>query len=169
VNTSKLVQEVQQWNSPTVGAYLLWKFTSGYCNAHVHGDAPIALMHFLAIPLLTNRRLLEPINNHRANLQSYIQSFETSKDSDILTSVHDRVKRNREYTMAAIDIAVSTGLIFWDTESGKLYPHNDKELQQKCNTLKTTFIKDGKKAEILGRWFAEHSISTIATYLEVVL
>ena len=166
---SKLVQEVQQWNSPTVGAYLLWKFTLGYCNAHRDGDAPIALLHFLAIPLLTSKRLLEPINRHRANLQSYVRSFETSKDSDILITIHDRAKRNRGYTMAAIDIAVSTGLIFWDTDTGKLYPRNDAKPLHKGNALKTTFVKDGKKAELLGNWFAEHSISTIATYLKVVL
>ncbi len=165
----RLLEEVQQWNSPSVGAYLLWKFTSGYCNAHPNGDSPIALLHFLAIPLLTSKRLLKPISNLRANLQSYVRSFENSKDSDILISIHDRVKRNQGYTMAAIDIAVSTGLIFWDIDSGKLYPRKDVKRPHKGYALKTAFVRDGKKAEILGRWFAEHSISTIATYFKVVL
>ena len=106
-----LVEEVRQWNSPTVGAYLLWKFTVGYCDAHPNGDAPVALLHFLAIPLLKSKRLLEPISNRRKDLQSYVRSFETSKGSDILISIHDRVKHDRGYTMAAIDIAVSSGLI----------------------------------------------------------
>lgn len=165
----RLVEEVQQWNSPSVGAYLLWRFTSGYCDAHPNGDAPLALLHFLAIPLLTSKRLLEPISNHRPNLQSYVRSFETSKDSDILIGIHGRAKRKRSYTMAAIDIAVSTGLIFWDIDSGKLYPRKGGNLPHKSCALKTSFVRDGKKAEILGRWFAEHNISTIATYLKVVL
>ena len=165
----KLIEEVRQWYSPSVGAYLLWKFTSGYCDAHPNGDAPVGLLHFIAIPLLTSKRPLEPINNRRADLQSYVRSFEISKDSDILIGIHERAKRNRGYTMAAIDIAVSTGLIFWDADSGKLYPRKDVKRPRRGNALKTSFVRDGKKAEILGGWFAEHSISTIATYLKVVL
>lgn len=165
----KLVEEVQEWNSPSVGAYLLWKFTSGYCNAHPNGDSPIALLHFLAIPLLTSKRLLELISNRRANLQSYVRSFENSKDSDILISIHDRVKRNRRYTMAAIDIAVSAGLLCWDSDSGKLYSREKLNKPRKSSVLKAVIVRDGNKAEILGNWFAEHNISTIATYLKVVL
>jgi hypothetical protein len=165
----KLAVEVRQWNSPSVGAYLLWRFTSGYCDAHPNGDAPVALLHFLAVPLLTNRRLLDPISNRRADLQSYVRSFETSNDSDILVTVHDRAKRNRAYTLASIDIAVSTGLVSWDADSGKLYPSKNINRPKRGNALKASFEKDGKKAGILGRWFAEHSISAIATYLKVVL
>lgn len=165
----ELAEEVRQWNSPSVGAYLLWKFTSGYCDAHPNGDAPVALLHFIAVPLLTNRRLLDPISNRRANLQSYVRSFETSKDSDILITIHDRAKRSRAYTLASIDIAVSTGLVAWDAGTGKLYPRKDVNQPSKGNALKSSFIKDGKKAVILGHWFAEHNISAIATYLKVVL
>ena len=104
----KLVEEVQQWNTPTIGAYLLWKFTTGYCDSHPNGDAPVALLHFLAMPLLTSKKLLEPISNRRNNLQSYVKSFEDSQNSDILLSIHERAKRNRKHTMDAIDIAVST-------------------------------------------------------------
>ncbi len=165
----KLIEEVRQWNSPSVGAYLLWKFTSGYCDAHPNGDAPVALLHFLAMPMLTSKRLLEPINKHRADLQSYVRSFEASKDTDILITIHDRAKRNRGYTMAAIDIGVSSGLIFWDADSGKLYARRDVKRTRRGNALKASFVRDGQKAEILGGWFAEHSISTIATYLKVLL
>ncbi len=164
-----LVEEVRQWNSPSVGAYLLWRFTSGYCDAHPNGDAPVALLHFLAIPLLKSERLLEPISNMRKDLQSYVRSFESSKDSDLLVSIHDRVTHNRRYTLNAIDIAVSMGLIFWDTDSGKLYPLKDVQRPRRGNALKRSFVRDGNKAHILGGWFAEHSISTIATYLKVVL
>lgn len=166
---SQLVQEVQQWNSPTVGAYLLWKFTLGYCSTHSSGDAPIALLHFLAIPLLTNKRLLETISNRRENLQSYVRSFETYKNSDMLVSIHDRVKNKCRYTLAAIDISISTGLLTWDTDSGKLYPRKNIKRPHRGNALKAALVRNGKKAEILGSWFAEHSLSTIATYLKVVL
>ena len=165
----KLYEEVRQWNSPSVGAYLLWKFTSGYCDSHPTGDAPVALVHFLAMPLLSSKRLLEPINNRRANLQSYVRSFESKQDTDVLFAIHDRIKRSLDYTMTAIDIAVSTGLLFWDIESGKLYSRKEIKRPQKINALRTSFVRNGKKAEILGGWFSEHSISTVATYLKVVL
>jgi hypothetical protein len=163
-----LIEEVQLWNTPAVGAYLLWKFTTGYCESHPIGEAPVALLHFLAIPLLINKRLNEPISNRRPDLQSYVRSFETSKNSDILLSIHDRVKRNRAYSLAAIDIAISMGLLFWDTDSGKLYSKKDIKMHKKIR-LNASFVNDGKKAEILGRWFSQHSISSVATYLKVVL
>ncbi|MBN2424769.1 MAG: hypothetical protein JXR46_06210 [Calditrichaceae bacterium] len=165
----KLYEEARLWNTPSVGAYLLWKFTSGYCDTHPTGDAPVALLHFIAMPILSSKRLLEPISNRRANLQSYVRSFESKQDTDVLFSIHDRIKRSLDYTMTAIDIAISTGLLFWDIESGKLYSRKEIKRPQKINALKTSFVRNGKKAEILGGWFSEHSISTVATYLKVVL
>jgi hypothetical protein len=44
----QLVDEVKLWNTPIVGAYMLWKFTQGYCDGHPNGDAPIGLLHFVA-------------------------------------------------------------------------------------------------------------------------
>jgi len=165
----KLVEEVRQWNTPSVGAYLLWEFTSGYCDSHPDGDAPVALLHFLAVPLLSSSSLLDSISNRRANLQSYIRGFEDSKNSDILIGIHDRAKRSRKYTMDAIDIAVATGLLFWDVESGKLYPRKGTTKASRGNKLKPSLTKLGNKAQILGAWFSEHNIHTIATYLKVVL
>ncbi len=164
-----LVEEVRQWNSPSVGAFLLWQFTSGYCESHRSGDAPVALLHFIAVPLLTSTRLITPISDKRKGLQSYIRSFEDLKESDLLMSIQDRIKQERSYTMAAIDIAVSAGLLVWDTDAGKLHPREDMRQARRGKALKAQFVKDGKKAAILGRWFSEHHIATIATYLKVVL
>ena len=164
----QLVEEVKLWNTPTVGAYLLWKFTTGYCDGHPNGDAPIGLLHFLAIAMLTNKKLLEPINNRRDDLQSYARSFENSKDSDILLTIQERAREKREYTMASIDIAIAKGLLVWDVDSGKLYPRNLSKSPSRGKALKEMFKKNGKKAEILGKWFAKHDIHTIAAYLKVV-
>jgi ABC-three component (ABC-3C) system Middle Component 3 len=168
VTMGQLVEEVKLWNTPTVGAYLLWKFTTGYCDGHPNGDAPIGLLHFLAIAMLTNKKLLEPINNRRDDLQSYARSFENSKDSDILLTIQERAREKREYTMASIDIAIAKGLLVWDVDSGKLYPRNLSKSPSRGKALKEMFKKNGKKAEILGKWFAKHDIHTIAAYLKVV-
>lgn len=164
----QLVDEVKLWNTPIVGAYLLWKFTQGYCEGHPNGDAPIGLLHFLASAMLTNKKLLEPISNHRDDLQSYARSFENSKDSDILLTIQERVREKREYTMASIDIAIGEGLLVWDVDSGKLYPRNLSKRLGRGKALNKMLKNDGNKAEILGKWFAKHDLPTIAAYLKVV-
>ena len=164
----QLVDEVKLWNTPIVGAYLLWKFTQGYCEGHPNGDAPIGLLHFLASAMLTNKKLLEPISNRRADLQSYARSFEKSKDSDILLTIQERAREKREYTMASIDIAIAEGLLVWDADSGKLYPHDISKRASRGKALNKMFKRDGNKAEILGKWFAKHDLPTIAAYLKVV-
>lgn len=165
----RLVEEVLQWNTPCIGSYLLWRFTMSYCNSHANGDAPVALLHFLATAILTKRNLSDPISNRRANLQSYVRSFEETKNTDVILGLQETVRDKREYTLAAIDVAITSGLLVWDIETGKLYPLNPTKRPKKGNNLKASIVKEGEKADILGKWFAEHSISTIATYLKVVL
>ena len=164
----KLVDEVKLWNTPIIGAFLLWRFTQGYCSGHPHGDAPIGLLHFLASAILTNKELLKPISNQRDDLQSYARSFENTKDSDILLSIQRRIREKREYTLAAIDIAIAEGLLVWDVESGKLYPRDLMKRPSRGRALKKNIISEGKKAEILGEWLSKHDISTIEAYLKVV-
>ena len=163
-----LVDEVKLWNTPIIGAFLLWKFTQGYCSGHPNGDAPIGLLHFLASAILTNKELVKPISNQRDDLQSYARSFESNKDSDILLSIQQRIKDKREYTLAAIDIAITEGLLVWDVESGKLYPRDLLKRPGRGKALKNKIISEGKKAEILGEWLSKHDIPTIEAYLKVV-
>lgn len=164
----QLVEEVKLWNTPIVGAYLLWEFTKGYLSEHPTGDAPIALLHFIASAILTNKELLEPISGRRDDLQSYARSFEESKESDILLTIHERARQKREYTLASINIAIAEGLLVWDVDSGKLYPRELSKKPSSGKTLRANIKKDGKKAETLGKWFAKHDVPTIAAYLKVV-
>lgn len=164
-----LVEEVRLWNTPLVGAYLLWMFTKGYCDRHPEGDAPIGLLHFIASAILTSSKLTEPISNRRDSLQSYARSFEENRKTDSLLGIHDRVIARRDYTLEAIDVAISTGLLIWDTSSGKIYPRtpaNTSNGRQK--NPRAALARDGKKAEILGNWFSQHDLQTIASYLKVV-
>ena len=165
---SNLVEDVQIWNTPIIGAYLLWRFTQGYSAGHKVEDAPIGLLHFVASAILTNDRLMLPVNNRRKNLQSYVRSFEDKKDSDILLNLQSRIKEKSDYTLAAIDIAISEGLLVWDVESGKLYPQKLTKKAGKGKALRPKIKTDGNKAEVLGKWFSEHDLSTIGAYLKVV-
>jgi len=53
----ELADEVKLWNSPAIGAYLLWRFSTGYCQGHASGDAPLGLLHFIAGAILTSKDL----------------------------------------------------------------------------------------------------------------
>lgn len=165
----EILEEVKLFNTPALGAFLLWKFTEGYMNAHKHGDAPVAIHHFIASAILTNENLKVPITNKRENLQSYIRSFEDNKNSDLLLGIHERIKEKMSYTWAAIDIAVASGLLFWDLETGKLYNKTLDKTPIRGNAPRPIVKRDGEKAEILGRWFSEHDLSTITAYLKVIL
>jgi hypothetical protein len=164
----QLVDEVNVWKTPTVGAYLIWRFTDGYCKGHPESEAPIALLHFLAIAIVTNKKLIAPISNKRKDLQSYINSFEQAKDSDLLLSVQDRIRDKLEYTLASIDMAIAQGIIAWDVVSGKIYSKDLIKKEKHETKLSGIIKKDGDKAEILGKWFSKHDLLTIAAYFKVV-
>jgi hypothetical protein len=164
-----IVEEVKLWNTPLLGAYQMWMFTKGFCEHHATGDAPVGLMHFIASAVLTNSKLSERINRRRDNLQSYIKSFEDNKESDLLLSIHERVKDKKQYTIESIDIAVSEGLLVWDAQSGKIYHKNVNKKSARGKSIKGVAAESGKKAQILGKWFSEHDINSVATYLGVLL
>lgn len=165
----QLVEEVKIWNTPIIGAYLLWQFSLGYINAHPKGEAPISLLHFVANGILTNEKLIGAISNSRPNLQSYVRGFEESRETDLMLGIHERIKAKLKYTLDSIDIAVSHGLLVWDIESARIYPRQITSNPQYGNALKPSHKRNGAKAEILGKWFSEHDLSALTSYLKVVL
>lgn len=166
---SRLLEEVREWNTPIVGAYLLWRFSTGYSQKHPNGAAPVAILHFIASAILTNGPLSEIISGRRPNLESYVRSFHENKQSDILACLHQRIMEKRTYTMNAIDIAVSSGFLAWDCEQATLHPRSTPRAKRGGRKLSETIVSQGNKAEQLGNWFAAHDIQSIASYLGVVL
>jgi len=168
VTLGELADDVKLWNNPAIGAYLLWRFSSGYCDGHASGDAPVGLLHFIAAAILTSKDLANPISNKRDCLQSYVRSFEDSKKIDLLLRIQERAREKRDYTLASIDIAIAEGLLVWDVETGKLYPSVIKKQSSRGKGIKEVFKRDGNKAAILGKWFSQHDLTTIAAYLMVL-
>jgi hypothetical protein len=164
----EVLEEVRIWNTPVIGAYLLWRFTKGYTANHPSGDAPVALLHFVAVAILTSQQLSAPVSNKRADLPSYVRSFEDSKSSDLLLNIHERTKEKLNYTLRAIDIAVAEGLLFWDVDTAQLYPKNELKKPRRGNALKSIHEQNGNKAEILGSWFGRQDLAGIANYLKIV-
>ena len=166
---SSLAEEVRIWNTPVVGAYILWCFTQGYTKNHPDGKAPVLLLHFFASAILTNQRLSDPVNNHRKNLASYAQCFTDKKDVDLFLSIQDRVNKTKIYTLSSIDLAIQHGLLFLDPEDACLYPRNILKTPGRRMALKQSVKSMGKKAETLGKWFSAHPITHISSILKVVL
>lgn len=169
IESSLLAEEVRIWNTPLYGAFLLWCFTDSYEKNHPNADAPSALLHFIALPILTSPALKDSVSDRRKNLQSYVQGFEDKKRSDILLSLHDKINTKKNNTLASIDAAIYSGLLSWDLESGKLYSHNLQKKPIRGSSLRSSLIQDSHKARVLGKWLSEHDIPTIASYLRVVL
>jgi hypothetical protein len=166
--TSLLVEEVRTWNTPLIGAYQLWQFTLGFCDAHSEGDAPVGILHFIAAPILASPQLSESINQRRKNLQSYAFGFEDQKRIDVLLDLQARIEKRKNYTLASIDAAICSGLLLWDVDSGKLFPSQPPKARR-GRSLRVDLRREGNKARLLGTWFAEHDLPTIATYLKLVL
>lgn len=163
----QLVDEVKRWNTPILGAYLLWRFTLGYSQHHRTGDSPIGLLHFVAMAILTKQELSDPISNSRKGLQSYVRSFEENKHTDLLLSIHDRVNLKRENALSSIDIGIAEGLLVWDHTSGKLFARELTDKARPGKAIKSSIKRSGNKAEILGKWFSQHELPEIAAYLKV--
>lgn len=164
----QVVEEVKVWNTPAVGAFMLWKFTCGYVNNHPSGDSPIALLHFVASGILANKELLDAINGYRPNLASFIRWFEEQEKVDILIEIQARIKAKRDYTLKALDLAMMTGLLFWEPTSAKIFPVMKVKTPARGSGLNALYKSYGNKAETLGKWFSQHDLRTIATYLKIV-
>lgn len=165
----ELAEEVKLWDTPAIGAYLLWRFTDGYTKGHPQGEAPIGLLHFIALAILTNAQLSKHISNKRDGLGSYIKGFEDNKSIDRLLGIHKRIDDRKKHTLRCIDFAITNGLLIWDCESGKIFSRHISISPSRRNNLKNHVKQDGNKAEILGRWFSEHNLTTITCYLRVIL
>ena len=164
----RLVEEVREWNSPVVGAYLLWRFTQAYSQQHRFGDAPVVVLHFIAHTLLTCVDYCDEIS-HRKDLASFARAFTENKKSDKLACFGQIVSKQRGTTMQAIDIAVATGLLVWDTDSAKLVARDFKLTRGSPSKGTAVQSLDGN-AKKIGKWFAElNDVSTIVLQLGVVL
>jgi len=166
---SRLIEEVQEWNTPVVGSYLLWQFTNDFVQNHSKGEAPIVIYHFIVSGIMTEPNICNAVSGFRPNLASFIRWFNEEKKSDLLACLSQQIIKSRFYTMQSIDIAVSSGLLAWDIETAKIYPVSSFSAKRGTSTMGISVHKLGDKAKILGKWFSEYDLPTVAAYLGVIL
>lgn len=163
----RLEEEYKEWNSPVIGAYLLWQFCIGYCKDCEKYPSIIELI--IAYSLLSNKRYLEHINGRKEGFSSYIRSFTRNKQSDLLLCFSNEVKEKLELAFSAIDIAVNSGLLVWDVENAFLIPIGDLKSKRGTSSYGVQVQLKKNKAQILGKWFSKSNIKMISSSLGVVL
>lgn len=163
---ASLLNEYQEWHTPVVGAYLLWRFTSEYMKHRSDGVAPSFLLHCVASAILSNPTYADNIV-HARTLHSYGHYFIQEGLADKLEKLHYRVAKLLPYTKRAVDIAVDRHLLVWDTNNGGLLPVAINTQARGTRSLSPSVMELGKRAATLGKWFAQSTLNEITTDLGV--
>ena len=164
---SSLASEIKEWNTPILGAYLLWKYTKGY-ETSADGRHPEFLLHFVALPILMSPELSRPICRQRKSFASYAASFSNEGQSDVLAKLDQMVFEQRANTMTALEIAIASHLLRWTDDKQRLCALKVNE-KEGVNFVSKSNLDLGKKAFLFGSWSAYVPLSLFATSLGVKL
>ncbi len=163
-----LSEEVRHVQNPALGAFLSWRFACGYSAARNEAPAcPVPLL-FFPLPMVLHHETFRSLESTRrqTGLRTFAAKFATraNNESDILLSLHDRVKAMRSLSLRSLQIATGAQLLTVDVEAGAAYP------------LTKTFPKAGvpesiralaKNAEKLGGWCGELTLLEVSSILKV--
>lgn len=164
---SSLSAEIREWNTPLLGAYLLWRFTQGY-ESIGERKSPEFLFHFVVLPILESPELSQPIRGRRDSFASYVKSFATDGKLDVLAKLNDRVADFRETTIQALEIGFAIRLFEWKDDMFRLHAlKSDDDLVSQFLTEPIT--KLGSKAFRFGTWTSSISLSLFSSLLGVEL
>lgn len=164
---SSLSSEIREWNTPLIGAYLLWRFTEGY-EATGERESPEFLFHFVVLPIFESPELLRPINGRRNSFASYVRSFSTDGKLDVLAKLSDRVMDLRGKTMLALEIGFATGLFEWKDNMSRLHALQ-RDGAFVSQFLAEPLIKLGSKAFRFGTWSSSIPLPVFSKFLGVEL
>ncbi len=158
--------ELNAWDSPVGGAYLIWRFTLGFCEVNVSG--PNVLLVYPAIAMLLDRNFSKYILES-GNLADYAYGFEDSagKKARSLGGLTERIDEYREWTLRSIEFALVTRLVELNPNSGTLKAVLQAESNDSVKVAKIFKREDGRRAEHLGSVFARTNEKYIGYYLGV--
>ena len=164
---SSFSAEIREWNTPLLGAYLLWRFTQGYESTNDR-KSPVFLFHFIALPILESPELSLPIRGRRNSFSSYVRSFVDDKKLDVLAKLNDRVIDFRENTMQALAIGFAARLFVWKDNMTRLHALNGDDALV-SQFLAEPIIKLGNKAFRFGTWSSSIPLPVFSEFLGVSL
>lgn len=179
-----LAEEYNEWNTPIVGAYLLWRFASEYVECHPGHQAP-SFLHLCIVSVLLRWSVYSNEIPHAKSLHAYAARF-IKKDKDVgatkgngkrkekeynadrLEAIHYKIKELLPFTLKSVNMAVSRKLLVWDVDNARLEPLKIGKLKPGTSLLsKTSVQKLGNHAATLAKWMASLELSTIAFDLGV--
>jgi len=158
--------ELNAWDSPVGGAYLIWRFTLGFCEVDATG--PNVLLAYPAIAMLMDRNFSKFILE-AGSLADYAYGFQDSagKKARSLGGLTERIDEYRDWTLRSIEFALVTRLVELNPETGTLKAILQEESSDSIKVAKAFKREDGRKAEHLGSVFARTDEKYIGYYLGV--
>ena len=95
-----MLETIRMWHTPYIGAYLLWRFATGFASASSGRAAPIMLF-FIVAALVTDKIYYEPV--WKRNFRTYHRYFVENKNRNLSANgpVAERMLPNAPYVHAA--------------------------------------------------------------------
>lgn len=154
------------WDSPIGGAYLIWRFVTGY--AAVRDSGPNMLLVYPALAIVIDSSFAVEIRR-ASNLADFAFAFHDSsgRRAKSLSGLQERIIGQRNWTLKAIEFALVTRLVELDPACATLRVVLEKETASSANLARDFKDNEGLNAEALGGVFARTHDSDIAYYLGV--
>jgi len=170
--SSPLVEEYRICNTPVIGTYLFWCFAKSFVKESDKigkARAPHFLLYCYVAAIFSDRRILDELQRRRG-ISSFRRYLTSEKKGVLFDGIHARVKEMLPYTLAALDVAYTCGILRMDAETGCVTPIAFKAKRGTGVHISKDMTDDVTLAETLGRWFARYDGPVeVAKKLEVVL
>ena len=160
----------QQVNNPVLGAYLIWQFVSEYRKEQKTHTEVHPSLAFLVLPMLFHEdtRSLVISTQRASGLHAAISKLYASdkKLTDISMIIQNRVDTEKEKTFESLLMALDSGLLFINQNTGYLIPSTSIKFLAESRLAKdiAPLVRGAKK---LGFWFSQLSIKEINKIVKV--
>ncbi len=152
------------WNSPVVGAYLLWRFVTGYreeCGAN-----PNIALAFPALDMLMQPQFTDDLTPGVRSLAGFVRRLAENNKRGYLDDLTNDIRAHKDRILAIIETAVVIELVGVDHAEGTLAgaPAENARTARIATAFRDNL---GAKAATLGRRFAKEPLSNICNLLGV--
>ena len=152
------------WNSPVVGAYLLWRFVLGYHQES--GVYPNMALAFPAVTILMQPQFTDELSPRIRSLEGYVKKLVEKSKRGYLNDLGNDIREHKDSILAVIETAVVLEMVSVNYENGTL--ETSRKETKELAKFAADFRKEmGGKAETLGKRFGAVSAETVCNLLGV--
>ena len=152
------------WNSPVVGAYLLWRFVLGYRQQA--GGFPNMALAFPAVSILMQPQFTDELSPRMHSLEGFVKKLIDKNKRGYLNDLGNDIREHKDFVLAVIETAVVLEMVSVNYEDGTLETlrKEPKELEK----FAADFRKEmGGKAGALGKCFGSETADRVCNLLGV--